>query len=337
MAFDKGYALVIGVGSYTYIPNVNIPISVTDAKAVSDLLCNKNLCGYPPEQVTLLYDKTSSRESILYTLEVLAKKTTEESTVLLYYCGHGEYGTDGNYYLTTSDTKAFKGKVVKGTGICESELLDKLRIIPAKRLLLLFNSCHSGEISPELGIFSIENSFGGANLPKIINEAILSSGEGRIIITACRPEQKSWIGTGKLSIFTQALVDGMGGKGYIANNNGYISAFSLYEHIYLFVKDAVAKLGKAQDPELTVIKGIGPFPVSLYRGATDLGEFDSQEQVPKGTAAFEINPERSERFLKRIAKSSSLIASGNRAVSVQGNIKGSTIVTGDKNIIKRDE
>ncbi len=335
MAFDKGHALVIGVGSYTYIPYANIPISVTDAKSVCDLLCNKNLCGYPPEQVTLLYDKTASRESILSTLEVIAKKTTEESTVLLYYCGHGEYGTDGNYYLTTYDTKEFNGKVVKGTGICENELIEKLREISAKRLLLLFNSCHSGEISPELGISGMENSFGSANLPKTINEAILSSGEGRIIITACRPEQKSWIGKGKLSIFTQALVDGMSGKGYITNNNGYISAFMLYEHIYVYVKDIVAKMGKVQEPELTVLKGIGPFPVSLYRGAKDLGEFDSKEQFPKCYAAYEISPERSECFFKKTSKSTSLIASYNRAVSIQGNLSGSTIVTGDKNIISK--
>ena len=35
MVFKDGYALIIGVGSYTYVPSANIPISVTDAEAVS--------------------------------------------------------------------------------------------------------------------------------------------------------------------------------------------------------------------------------------------------------------------------------------------------------------
>ena len=60
MAFDKGHALVIGIGSYFHIPQNNIPISVTDTKQVKEVLCNPHLCGYRPEQVMLVWAEGSS-------------------------------------------------------------------------------------------------------------------------------------------------------------------------------------------------------------------------------------------------------------------------------------
>jgi hypothetical protein len=328
MAFEKGYALVIGVGSYRYVPQADIPISVADAKRVSALLGDPNLCGYRPEHIALLHDDRAGREGIVNALDKLANQTTAEDTVLLYYCGHGDYGTDGNYYLTTHDTRVSGGRVVKGTGLGEAELLAKLRAIPAGRLLLLFNACHSGEISPDLGLGEGDKSFGGdISLPPTAAEALLSSGQGRIIISACRPEQKSWLGSGPLSIFTQALVDGLSGQGYVPNNNGYVSAFGLYEHMYLSIKEAAAKLGKTQEPELTVLKGVGPFPVSLYRGATELGAFDGHEPLPAGTAAREVDPVRSQRLFEGQIKT--VTASGERAVAAGRDIRDSLINTGD--------
>jgi uncharacterized caspase-like protein len=211
MAFDRGHALVVGVGSYTFVPQANIPISVADATRVRGVLCDPRLCGYPPAQVTLLHDETATRDGLLKALEAL-QATHAEDTVCLYYCGHGEYGTDGLYYLTTHDTQVSNGKVLKGTGLSAAELLDRLRAIPAKRLLLLFNACHSGAISPDLGLEAETPSFGGVSLPTTDTGALLSSGEGRIIITACRSTQKSYIGSSALSIFTQALVDGLQGQ-----------------------------------------------------------------------------------------------------------------------------
>src|SRR3712207_293094 len=114
MAFDRGHALVIGVGSYTFVPQANIPISVADATRVRAVLCDPHLCGYPPAQVTLLHDETATRDGLIQALEALAQATHADDTVCLYYCGHGEYGTDGHYYLTTHDTQVSGGQVVKG-------------------------------------------------------------------------------------------------------------------------------------------------------------------------------------------------------------------------------
>lgn len=330
MAFQRGHALVIGVGSYKNAPHNDVPITVADAKAMRAVLCDTNLCGYLPERVTLLHDKTANKAGILGALARLAD-VAEDHTVLLFYCGHGSYGTDGDYYLTTHDMKLDGTRVVPGTAISEAELLLALRQIRARRLILLFNACHSGEISPNLGPEEQAETFGGATLPETAVDALLSTGEGRIIITASRPEQKSWIGAGKLTIFAQALVDGLSGKGTV-NSRGFVGAFDLYEHVYETVKAAAARLGYVQEPELTVLRGVGPFAVVLYKGASSLGVFDESETALDGMAARTVDPAKSQRLYQKLVKN--ITASGDRSVAAE-TISDSTIITGDQNVVQR--
>jgi hypothetical protein len=109
----------------------------------------------------------------------------------------------------------------------------------------------------------------------------------------------SYIGKGPLTIFTQALVDGLRGRG-VRNSNGFISAFSLYEHIYESVSEAVqTNIGAVQQPELTVLRGVGPFAVSLYRGASSLGDFAGDEPPPAGMAVQEVRPQKSVRLFEQ--------------------------------------
>ncbi len=107
--------------------------------------------------------------------------------------------------------------------------------------------------------------------------------------------------------------------------NGYISAFDLYMHIYTTVSEQVRRdYGTAQEPELTVHKGVGPFAVALYRGATALGAFDEQAAAPASAATRAVDAEESKRALERIV-------SVGQGVAVGGDVGGGTIVGRDQN------
>ena len=175
-------------------------------------------------------------------------------------------------------------------------------------MLMVFNVCHSGHISPSLGP---EQETFSSNPDEDSASALLATGAGRIIIVACRERQVSYVGNGALSVFTQALVDGLRGKG-IRNSNGFISAFSLYEHVYEWVSETVKiEIGEIQEPELTVLRGIGPFAVSLFRGASSSGGFAAEEPLPQGMAVREVSPEKSERrFAQRVIVANGPVANG---------------------------
>jgi hypothetical protein len=314
MTFTSGYALIIGVGKYQFIGQHNVPIAAADAESVCAVLEDPARCCYLTTQVTRLTNEFATRQAILTELDTLAKTLNTDCTLFFFFVGHGIYGVDGNYYLTTHDTRLLGGQVVAGTGISEIDLLDKLRQIKAKRMLLVINSCHSGELSPN---FDLGDSFNSEPPPQKLTDALLSTGEGRITITACRSGQSSWIGGGNLSIFTDALVRGL--KGEAPNNHGYISAFGLYEYLFHEAKEAAEKLGQIQEPELTVIKGVGPFPVALYHGAGEPGSFNVTEPAPTQTALREVSPEKSQRSFKRysaVLNGDGAIAQGIGAIAV---------------------
>ena len=155
--------------------------------------------------------------------------------------------------------------------------------------------------------------------------ALLGTGEGRVVIVACREGQVSYIGKGDISIFTQALVNGLRGNG-VRNSNGFVGAFGLYEHIYESVTSVVkAQIDDVQEPELPVLKGVGPFAVSLYQGASTLGGIQPFEALPPGLAVRH-SPEQSVRMYEARA-----VHTGGGAYT-EGNV-----YTGGGPFIRRDQ
>lgn len=314
MTFTNGFALVIGIGTYANTPRLNVPITAQDAKEVAKVLKDPDSCGYPVQQVTLLNDADATRDRILQELDAIAQKVSDSDTFFLFYSGHGEYGRDG-YYLTTHDTQLENKKIVTGTGISEKELLEKLRAIKAKRIFLFFNACHSGEISPRSlgGEESEENT--GHNLPDPLSTALLGTGEGRVVITACREKQKSYFSPSEdLTIFADFLSEGLRGR-RITNRKGYISAFDLYEHIYTNVKQEVeqrfGKFGLVQEPELTILKGVGVMAIALHRGKTPEGDLSESDRPSSlGGAVREVEPTESQYQLQQILSGEINLAAG---------------------------
>lgn len=313
MSFPNGHALLISVGTYQHMPSMNIPVVTHDAEALAAVLRDRGYCGYPDAQITHLSDKTAMRANILAALEKLAS-LDEDATILLFYCGHGVIGNDGNYCLTTHDTRKDAERVLTETAVSDQELLARLRAIKAKRLLLIVNACHSGEISPVLGLN--EQIIADTQLPEKSAAALLATGSGRVIITACREQQFSFIGSGRLTLFGQALVDGLQGKGdHIINRGGYISVFDLYSHLYDTLLgwvpariDAAVRerYGNIQEPELTILKGVGPFAVARYRGATTSMNFNAPNEPERDIGLRVVEESRSKRILDQVLASNPL-------------------------------
>src|SRR5690349_20054109 len=105
MAFDKGYALLVGVGNYKD-GGLTAPVTAADAKALADTLQKPQAAGYPPDQVTVLTDERASREGVLNALKDLAAKASDDSTVVIFLCGHGMPAPNGkSYYFLPYDAQ----------------------------------------------------------------------------------------------------------------------------------------------------------------------------------------------------------------------------------------
>ena len=324
MAFAQGHALLIGVGTHSQEQDLDVPITVEDAKAVAQVIADPTACAYPASQVKIIHDAEATKENILAKLDELATSVGETDTVFIFYCGHGALGDDGNYYLLSHDVRLNGNRVAAGTGVSEAELLEKLRLFKAKRMLMIFNACHSGNLSPTLAPNVGTPVLATSNPDADTLTRVLGTGEGRISITACREGQLSYVGSGELTIFTQALVDTLRGKG-VTNMKGYISVFDLYETVYDAVTEAVGEIPyAAQEPELTVLKGVGPFAVSLYKGASALGAFDESGQPPGAGRVRQVKPEKSRAMLSNYLEQSGGVSFG------AGNVFQGPVAGGDQ-------
>jgi uncharacterized caspase-like protein len=321
MTFQQGHALLVGVGGYRHAPERAIPATVTDAQALARLLCDPAYCGYPADQVTLLRDASATRSGLVAALEDLASRTRPDDTVLFFYSGHGDYDAQGGYYLTCHDTRFADGYVAEQSGLHQHDLLRLLQGICAQRVLLIVNACHAGELAPtELaptqGAAPPTAPASGHSLPRQASAALLATGRGRVIITACRENQVAFVGPGPLTIFAEALLYGLRGEGSV-QRGGYLSVFDLYTYLSTAVASAVRyvspalkqRYGAAQEPELTILKGVGPFAVSLYRGAAP-GQFAAPATPPGGAAVRQLHPDYSETLLRQLQSSGDQVQGG---------------------------
>lgn len=87
----NAHALLIGVGGK------DIPETINDAKAINEILANKETGSYYKSNVKILTGKKASRKGILKAFDDLLERTDEDSSVLLFYSGHGGMYSDNTF------------------------------------------------------------------------------------------------------------------------------------------------------------------------------------------------------------------------------------------------
>jgi uncharacterized caspase-like protein len=141
-------------------------------------------------------------------LERLASTTTADSTVLLYFSGHGyEFKSPigAFYYLMPF---GYDKTQLPTTAISGAEFTARLQAIPAQKILVLLDCCHAG------GLSDLENlglEVAKSPLPPEA-QALFAKGQGRVIIASSMSSEISLTGRPTV-LFTTALIEVLCGKG----------------------------------------------------------------------------------------------------------------------------
>ncbi len=285
--FAPGRALIVGVGTYQDT-TLDAPVTAREARAVAAALRDPRIAAYPSSQVQLKTDGAATRAECIAALQALARETLPTDTVLIFFSGHGNQDENGAYCLGTHDVQRTPAGFQSGTGISQNEFLTLLRNIKPRKLVVILNTCFSGALSPTLAGANSPALFTGTAPNENFVQEILQRGEGQAIITASRPSQASFFDWKRdYTYFGQALIDGLNGQGVTARG-GYIGLFELYDYIYQQVGAAAAKDNVVQEPMLTLLQGVGPFPIAHYRGASPQASDAAKLQAePKYTIAVQ--------------------------------------------------
>ncbi|HXJ96757.1 MAG TPA: caspase family protein [Terriglobia bacterium] len=129
------YALVIGVADYTHLPKLRTPVN--DAQAVAELL--RSRYGFNTKVLP-----NATRDQILTALDDYRRRLSDQSSLLIYYAGHGYYDKEQDRaYWAPVDAQ----RDTYARWIIAEEITGAARAIPARHVLIVSDSCYSGMLT----------------------------------------------------------------------------------------------------------------------------------------------------------------------------------------------
>jgi hypothetical protein len=234
--FGRYYAIVIGNQNYESLEDLQTPY--TDAARAATIL--RNRYGFNVQAI-----QDADDVSMLRALNELAKVVKENDNVLIYYAGHGARlstaGREVGYWLPTNAERPPDDTF----WVQNEQISAHLGRLPAKRVLVVADSCYAGLLSSDPGV----NVFGKQisidylkyKLPKR-SRLLLSSGGDRPVLDE---------GGGANSVFARAFLD------ILEANTEILTAPALFERLQERVKAAAARTNFRQAPEFRSIKSAG--------------------------------------------------------------------------------
>jgi hypothetical protein len=255
---SNAHALVIGIANYQTVPS--LPSSIlNDALDIAHLLSNPAVCGYPAENVRLLLDSNATLNVIRSALADLAQHSQPESTVLVYFSGHGGHIEDGarvGEYLLPVDVSYTTEETLAQTAISGSEFAQAIKSLSSQRIVIILDCCHAG------GIGQLKGALPSAYKSGLPNDYydMLKQGRGRVILVSSRGNESAYVmPNAHNSLFTQHLLAGMRGGAH--SDDGVIRIFDLFE----YVQPRVTADQPMQHP-IFKAEVEENFPIALYRG-----------------------------------------------------------------------
>ncbi|MGD0884343.1 MAG: TIR domain-containing protein [Thermodesulfovibrionales bacterium] len=256
-ALKEAHALIIGIANYQTVRQLPLTV-LNDAKDVFALITNPDYCGYQKDNTQLLLDEQATQTAIREALAELKARGTPNSTVFLYVSSHGgqlETGPQAGEYLLPVDAKIDSDQALAETSISGSEFTETLRALQAKKVVVIFDCCHSGGIGQPKNAQAPELKA----LPESYYE-LLKSGRGRVIMASSRSSESSYVLPGAPnSLFTQHLLAGL--RGGAPGPGGVIRIFDLFDYLQ-------PKVTLDQHDQHPIFKAEVEenFPIALYCG-----------------------------------------------------------------------
>ena len=234
----NAHALIIGVGSD------DLPETLADAKALYKILSDRNFGGYYKKNIKLITKKEATRQGILDAFDALIERTNENSSVLLYYSGHGGMYSDNTFIKDEALKKPeeenqkyfhlcpfdYDPDNYKTTWIKAEEIKHKISQLKSKRLIFFLDCCHAAGMTAGIsGLVSQQPAH--TNADGLAQK--LDDGRGMTIVSACRAEQLSVIMEGEEnSLFTKCMIEVLRGDAKQEDDDPFVRIFEVVQYIF---------------------------------------------------------------------------------------------------------
>jgi pimeloyl-ACP methyl ester carboxylesterase len=258
----NAYALIIGT-EYDDDLNTN-----GDAEDIAAILKDPAISGYLPENVMLLTGKDADRDGILNAFDELIDRTDENSSVFLYYSGHGGRYEDSEKNEVVFHFCPYGYRVApplmeieeaEKVWLPASEVRAKINSLRSKRLIFFLDCCHSAGMTQggvSLGNQSQSSDKGhndGKDQKKFTQQTGLAqkvdNERGISIVSSCREDQESYqLEDDKNSLFTKCLLEVITGAHLHSVEEPYIRILDVSSYLMREVPKRLKEFGVEQKP-----------------------------------------------------------------------------------------
>lgn len=230
------YALIIG--NWKFVHWETIQNALNDARAVDELLRTK----YGFETRLLI---NANRQEMLSAFNDLREQLTENDNLLVYYAGHGHMISelDRGYWIPE------EAELNRDTAwILNEQITDYLQIIPAKRILVIADSCYSGVLTRS----SVQRPRPGLDegtRMEVLRQ--LSTKKVRTVMTSGGIQPVLDSGSDGHSVFAAALLK------ILRDNSNVLEANRLFDALSPLVVASSERMGYKQTPTYRAIAFAG--------------------------------------------------------------------------------
>jgi WD40 repeat protein/uncharacterized caspase-like protein len=239
--------LVAGVNDYADA-RIKLSYAVSDARDVARGFQEAGGDLYQSVEVKLMTDADVTREKLDAAFVEMAGKAQPSDVFVLYLAGHGKT-VDGRYYFVPQDftvdgelTDKSINAAVKAKAIAQDQWQRWFASIPARKSMILFDTCDSGTLTGDAETRQLEN--GAAN-------DRLAQATGRSIMTASGGSEEALEGYRGHGLFTYELLDAI----YQADGDksGTIEVNELAAYVYAQVSELSQKVFRQrQVPQMKI-------------------------------------------------------------------------------------
>jgi hypothetical protein len=233
-------AVVLGIEKYKNVGNVSF--AARDASIVKEYF-NKTL-GIPTEQIyfKLNGDVTKGEMEKIFG-GWLQNRVDENTSVYVYYAGHGAPAEDENAYLIPNDGDPNYADI---TGYSLNSMYSQLGKLPTDKITVFLDACFSGQDREQKLLINDTRGLGiktkNAEIPEKINVFSASSSDQ---VSNGWPDKKH-------GLFTYFMLKGIKGSAD-KNNDNQITFEELSEFISINVEKQAGYLDRKQKPESKIV------------------------------------------------------------------------------------
>jgi WD40 repeat protein len=193
------FVLAVGIDDY-YDSRLRLNFPVADAKSVAAAFEAAGRGLYETVSAATLLDSDVKRERLEAIFAELSDKVRPRDVFVFFMAGHGKT-VDGQYYFIPQDFRYQGESSIVERGISQDQLQAWFAKIPAKKSVLLFDTCESGALT--------NDQLATRGLELVASIERLTRAMGRTVLSASTDDAPALEGYRGHGVFTYSLLDAL--------------------------------------------------------------------------------------------------------------------------------